>query len=370
MRHCIDSAMRSSLFFELLQISLDHRSEFSHTPTEEEWRELYLLSRKQALMGIAFSGIERLPDNQRPPKPILLQWIISTERIKEINAHLDKKAVSISQQFRNDGFRNVILKGQGVARYYKIDGLDKFRTPGDVDIWLDGSRRNIVNYVRNVKPDAKIVYHHVDFPKVDGVEVEVHFTPSWMNCYFTNRKLQRYFHESKIELFQQNSNSSNDIPIPTLAFNRVYILVHIYRHLFHEGIGLRQLMDYYYVLRQGFTEDEREKTMGTLCSFKMKRFAGAVMWVLQEVFGMEDDYILTKPNEREGQFLLNEVMRSGNFGQYDKSMVRKSKESDLSYGLRKIRRNFRFVWSYPTEVLWSPLFKFWHFFWRKKQQTD
>lgn len=219
--------------------------------------------------------------------------------------------------------------------------------------------------MRNVIPDSKVVYHHADFPKIDDVEVEVHFTPSWMNCYFTNRKLQHYFHASKTELFQQNSNSSKDIPVPTLAFNRVYILVHIYRHLFHEGIGLRQLMDYYFVLRQGFTKEECKETMHVLCSFKMKRFVGAVMWVLQEVFGMEDDYMLTKPNEREGRFLLNEVMQSGNFGQYDKSMVSKSKESDLSYGLRKIRRNFRFVWNYPTEVLWSPLFKIWHFFWRK-----
>lgn len=355
----------SSLFFELLQISLGHKSKFSQTPTEEEWRELYHLSRKQALIGIAFSGIERLPDNQRPPKPILLQWIVTTERIKEINAKLDKKAISISQKFCNDGFRNVILKGQGVAQYYKLDSLDKFRTPGDVDIWFDGSRKEIINYVRDVMPDAKIVYHHIDFPKIDDVEVEVHFTPSWMNCYFTNRKLQYYFNQSRIELFQINANSSSDIPVPTLEFNRVYILVHIYRHLFHEGIGLRQLMDYYYVLRQGFTEEEREQTMYVLWTLKMKRFTSAVMWVLQEVFGMEEDYMLTKPNEKEGRFLLNEVMRSGNFGQYDESMLRKSMESDLSYAIRKIRRNLRFVRSYSSEVLWSPLFKIWHFFWRK-----
>ena len=355
--------MMSSLFFELLQISLGHRTEFSHAPTEDEWRELYLLSKKQALLGIALIGIERLPDTQRPIRPLLLQWIFATERIKEINSQLDKTAVIISQKFYNDGFRNVILKGQGVAQYYKIDNLDKFRAPGDVDIWLDGTRKDIVEYVRNIMPNSKVVYHHADFPKIDNVEVEVHFTPSWMNSYFTNRKLQHYFNQSRAELFQ--ANSSNGIPVPTLAFNRVYILIHIYRHLFHEGIGLRQLMDYYYVLHQGFTEKEREETMHVLCELKMKRFASAVMWVMQKAFEMEDIYLITKPNKIEGQFLLNEIMRSGNFGQYDKLMLRKSKESDLSYGLRKIKRNLRFVQSYPSEVLWSPIFKIWHFFWRK-----
>ncbi len=152
--------------------------------------------------------------------------------------------------------------------------------------------------------------------------------------------------------------------IESLALNEV--IIHIYRHLFHEGIGLRQLMDYYYVLHQGFTEKEREETMHVLCELKMKRFASAVMWVMQKAFEMEDIYLITKPNKIEGQFLLNEIMRSGNFGQYDKLMLRKSKESDLSYGLRKIKRNLRFVQSYPSEVLWSPIFKIWHFFWRKK----
>ena len=355
--------MMSSLFFELLQISLGHRTEFSHAPTEGEWRELYLLSKKQALLGIAFIGIERLPDTQRPTRPLLLQWIFTTERIKEINSQLDKKAVIISQKFYNDGFRNVILKGQGVAQYYKIDNLNKFRMPGDVDIWLDGTRKDIIEYVRNIMPNSKVVYHHADFPKIDNVEVEVHFTPSWMNSYFTNRKLQHYFNQSRAELFQ--ANSSNGIPVPTLAFNRVYILIHIYRHLFHEGIGLRQLMDYYYVLHQGFTEKESEETMHVLCALKMKPFAGAVMWVLQKAFEMEDIYLITKPNKIEGQFLLNEIMRSGNFGQYDKLMLRKSKESDLSYGFRKIKRNLRFIRSYPSEVLWSPLFKVWHYFWKK-----
>lgn len=76
-------------------------------------------------------------------------------------------------------------------------------------------------------------------------------------------------------------------------------------------------MNYYFVLRQGFTEEERNTTMHTLHSLGMKRFTSAVMWVLQAVFGLEDKYLLTPPNEKEGRFLLNEIMRSGNFGQYD-----------------------------------------------------
>ncbi len=354
------------LLFDLLQVALGYKTELSRIPLEKEWQELYILAKKQTLLGIAFVGIEHLPKAQHPPKVLLMQWFLTAERIKSCNKEMNGKTIAISDKFCSDGFRNIILKGQGIAKYY--GRLNCYRTPGDVDVWLDGERKNIVKYVRSYAPDCKIVYHHVDFPKIDGVEVEVHFTPSWMNNYFTNRVLQRYFNRNRDLLFARCDNRLNEIPVPTLAFNRVYILVHIYRHLFHEGIGLRQLMDYYFVLHQGFTEEERSVTMRTLCSLGMKRFTSAVMWILQEVFGMEDEHLLTPANKREGLFLLNEIMRSGNFGQYDKSLIRSSNcnKSDLSYALSKLKRNLRFIQSYPSEVLWSPLFKMWHYFWRKK----
>ena len=39
-----------------------------------------------------------------------------------------------------------------------------------------------------------------------------------------------------------------EIAIPTMEFNLIFQLTHIYAHLMNEGIGLRQLLDYYYVL--------------------------------------------------------------------------------------------------------------------------
>ena len=354
-----------TLFANLLQIVLGYKKDFHRNPSEQEWYQLFLIAKKQALLGVTYVAIERLPKDQRPPRQLIFQWFVEAEHIKRGNEELNIKAVNISQTFFKDGFRNIILKGQSVAQYYKINNLDLYRTPGDVDIWLDGSRRDIIKYVRGKTTDCNIVYHHVDFPKMDGVEVEVHFTPSWMNSYFTNRKLQNFFYQHRDALFSQCNDNTEVIPGPSLAFDRVYILVHIYRHLFHEGVGLRQLMDYYFVLKQGFTEEEREATMRTLQELKMTRFASAVMWVLHERFGLESQYLLVLPNEKEGRFLLGEIMRSGNFGQYDPQIRRKRNESGLSHGIRKVRRNFRFVFSYPSEVICSPLFKVWHYLWRK-----
>ena len=410
------------LFFELLQVAIGNRKMLTHTPTAEEWSELYTLAQRQTLVGIAFRGIEQLPELQRPPKQLLMQWYMATERIKALNADLDRKALAVANKFLEEGFVSLVLKGQGISKLYILrdndnvneninqsSGREKLtsastlgvcRTPGDIDIWLHGARKDILKYVRRHVPDCKPVYHHVDFPVVDGLDIEVHFTPSWMNSPVTNHRLQRFFKgyglrvkscgaavnrdcvageglrvnrtEGTLTSSEATINRSvaafthySEIPSPNLAFNRVYILVHIYRHLFHEGIGLRQLLDYYFVLYQGFTEEERAETMRTLRSLKMQRFTAAVMWVLQEVYGMDDRYLLTTPDEREGRFLLNEIMLAGNFGQYDERLQHERGEKALHWALRKIKRNFRFVRSYPSEVLWSPLFKLWHYFWRK-----
>ena len=385
------------LFFELLQIAIGNRKELTQTPTAEEWSELYTLAQRQTLVGIAFCGVEQLPAAQRPPKALLMQWYMATERIKALNADLDRKALMVANKFLSEGFPGMVLKGQGVAKLYRethpnppckggdagiADGhpdgkfsilnsqfsIKEYRTPGDIDIWLQGAREEVLDYVRRHVPDCKPVYHHVDFPVINGLDIEVHFTPSWMNSPVTNRRLQRFFRGERNSNFEVRSSAYSEIPSPNLAFNRVYILVHIYRHLFGEGIGLRQLLDYYFVLHQGFTEEERAETMRTLSSLKMQRFAAAVMWVLQEVYGMDSRYLLTTPNEREGRFLLNEIMLAGNFGQYDERMQHERGESALHWGLRKVKRNFRFVRSYPSEVLWSPLFKLWHWWWRRRRR--
>lgn len=353
------------LFIELLQITLGHKLEFSRVPSTDEWRKLFMLSRKQALLGVTYTAIERIPKEQRPSRQLLIQWFVAAEDIKTTNAELNQKVLNVSRKFYDDGFRNIILKGQSVARYYKSNNLDLYRAPGDIDIWLEGSREEIISYVRIYKPNCKIVYHHIDFPKMYGIDVEVHFTPSWMNSYFTNKTLQNLFEEHKDNLFTKCSDNNIEIPSPTINFDRIYILVHIYRHLFHEGVGLRQLMDYYFVLIQGFTEKEREHTMKILHSLKMSRFASAVMWIMQEVFGMDRKYLITTPNKSDGYFLLEEIMRAGNLGQHNPQILRKKAESDLSHGIRKVKRNLRFIMSYPSEVIWSPMFKIWHYFWRK-----
>lgn len=352
------------LFFHLLRCGTGRLKKLPFTPDEQQWNRLFDIAEKQALIGITFAGIERLPVEQRPHKRLLLSWHTACELIKERNIDLNKRCVAVSKKFNQLGFNNSLLKGQGLAQLYPAPTL---RTPGDIDIWLEGGHEKILAYTKKCFPKCKPTYHHVDFPISKEIEIEVHFTPSWMHSPFANRRLQRFFEENAaLQFGNMVTTAEGCFPAPTQAFNSIYILLHIYRHLFQEGIGLRQLLDYYFVLDKGLSREEKKECAKTLKSLGLAKFAAAATYVLQEKFGLESDKHIVAPDKRRGEFLLNEMMTAGNFGKYDSRYAIVSKEHELAHFLNSMRRTVRLLFQYPSETLWSPFFKIWHYFWRKR----
>ena len=352
------------LFFHLIRCGIGKQDTLPSTPNAQEWNELFEIAKKQTLIGITFAGIEKLPQEQRPPKDILLQWYRMCTLIKSKNTELDRKCTIVSNKFRSEGFRNCILKGQGIAQFYPDPAL---RTPGDIDIWLDGGDEKAIEYVKRFFPECEPTYHHVDFPIGTDLDIEVHYRPSWLYNPFANKRLQNFFIQNADAQFSNSINTAEGcFPAPTVAFNRIYILLHIFRHLFQEGIGLRQLLDYYFVLDKGFSQQEKEECIKTLKSLGLIDFVAAVTYILQEKFGLESEKQFVAPNKRRGEFLLSEVMTAGNFGKYDKRYSIVSKEKELAHFLNSMRRTVRLIFQYPNETLWSPYFKVWHYFWRKR----
>lgn len=356
----------SVLFFELIKVSLNKKQQFLSAPSAEEWQELFAYARKQALIGILFAGIQQLPDNQRPPRELLIKWYMLTERIKKQNILLNVRAAETSVYFTDNGFANCILKGQGLAALYPDPLL---RMSGDIDIWLEGGRERIFEFVAQKGKLQGVNYHHVAYPLYDDTEVEVHVLPNRLNNPYLNSKLQTYFREVASKQFKNYTELPDGvgrIPVPTTMFNAFYVLLHIYHHLFGEGIGLRQMMDYYYVLQQPITSKERFELLELFERFRMMRFVRATMYVMQEVFGLEETYFLVKPSKIDGDFLLNEIMQAGNFGQYDERSKGRSRTPIIRFA-NSLKRNMRFLRYYPSEVLWDIPFRIWLYLWRKRK---
>ena len=349
-------------FFELLQAASGNRDTLSVIPdSREEWEDLFMLAGRHNLLAYTFPVIDRLHDEVDVPLGVYSRWAMMAEKIASRNAFHKEACANLYKGFIDSGFRSCILKGQAAAVLYPDPAL---RQGGDIDIWVEGDRHAVVDFLRSRFELHKIVYHHCDVKMIKGVGVEVHFTPSWMNAPCANRRLQRWFLEQGDTQFA-NFDESLGFCVPTLEFDAVYMLIHIFRHVLEEGIGLRQLLDYYYVLVH-LDDTGRQAALKHLHHLRMDGFAAAVMYVLKGVFRLDEKFFLCPPDEREGAFLLEEIMISGNFGKYDSRNAHEKGEGLLGHGKRKFSRGLRYLMHYPSEVLCMPLFMSWQYFWRRK----
>ncbi|MDE5561731.1 MAG: nucleotidyltransferase family protein [Bacteroidaceae bacterium] len=343
-------------------------------PIIEDWDALFLFMKEQTLLGVGFCGVERMKAKGIDiPKPLFLRWYALSERIKACNALMNRRCTELAGKLSKDGFRYCILKGQGNSLLYPDPYM---RTPGDIDVFVmrtEGAsvgerRREVMDYVRECFPETKIRYQHIDYPVFKDVLVEMHFVPTTMNNPVYNRRIQRWAEAQMPQQcwnFVRLSDNAGTIAVPTADFNVIYQLSHLMHHFFDEGIGLRQMMDYYFVLktRSGVAGNGTEEKMPLergLRHLGLYKFAGAVMYILREVFGLEESLMIVPEDERRGKTLMADILKGGNFGKYS-GLTRHS--MGVKHFL-KIRRNLHFVREYPAEAICEPVFRTLCFFWR------
>lgn len=360
----ITMVSQQRIFFDFLQFCIGAEAEIPTSVKNADWNALYITAQKQALTGVLFHGIKQLPKELAPNTSLLILWMGMAQKIKQQNIRLFMDSAKVCKKFKQVGFRNCILKGQGNALLYPDSYI---RTPGDIDIYLAGGRTKVMQYVNKVCPNQVMRYHHVDFP-VMKTEIEVHFTPSYMFFPIHNLRMQNWFKEV-MDLQCSNvvtlPDGYGEITVPTMSFNVIYNLSHLYRHVFTEGIGLRQLIDYYYIVNNDELLGIRDSLQRELKHLGLWKFAGAVMYVLHEVLGLPKENMIAPMDHKEGKFLLDEIMCGGNFGQYDDRLGCKDNEGKVHRYFRMNLRNLRFVKHYPTEALSEPLFRTWFALWKK-----
>lgn len=364
-----------NLFIELLQVSLGTRESISMAPSAAEWDIIYDEARRQAILGVMLCGLERLPKEQHPPQEILFKWIGLTIKIEQRNALTSKACKAITERFAKDGFNACILKGQANHRYYP-EGMAKRRSCGDVDVWVvpkGGYKhpvRRVLEYVNGDYEMDGLCWLHCNYTEKNGVPVEVHFRPSFMNEPCKNRHFLRHFADIE-KASCQDEVDGVVLSVMKIDEDVIYQMNHIYRHLIDEGVGLRQIIDYYWLLIAWNKQHTRskEETMTIVSHLGMKRFAGALMFVLREICGVSEELLLCPVSLKDGHFLMNELLTAGNFGHSDPRMKALSYQSGLkrqmSQAARRFRRNIRFLTSYPGEVIWEPFARLFHFAWKK-----
>ena len=355
---------------------------FEKDPSPETWAGLFSMARQQTLLGVLNAGVHRLPARQLPPAAILEEWDRLTGKIGEIYERHERQVGELGELLGELGLRGVVLKGTGLARLYPEPYR---RQGGDIDLWVPGPRRQILQAFSERFEVSEILYQECKVNIFDNTEVELHFHPTKFYNPFCNARFQRWCdshapvdphvgiqppqddngHAPCHSESSCHSERSEESPIlyPSPLFNAVFCMAHMYRHYIVGGLGLRQMMDYYYVLRE-LPAAERGQAMQTLKRLGMGRFAAATMLALRFNFGLEDEYLLCEPDMKRGPRLINDMISMGNFGVLDPRNRAATGGNALSRFLRRNRRVFSNLRYYPREVLWAPFSRVTQYLWR------
>ena len=333
---------------------MGRESSFEKDPSHVDWKHLFSMARFQAMLGVLNDGVHRLPDQQQPPVEILSEWDRLTGRIADIYARHEQHVAELETLFERKGINGCILKGTGLARLYPTPGR---RQCGDIDVWVQGPRKAVLKAFSDEFNVHDILYQECKVDIFDDTVVELHFHPTKMYNPFCNARFQRWCE-------RHAPVSEAAICYPSPLFNAVFCMAHMYRHYLAGGLGLRQMMDYYYVLRE-LTAAERGQTIQTLKRLGMGRFAAASMLALKYNFGLENEFLLCEPDMKRGPKLVNDLYNMGNFGVLDPRNRAAAGEGALARFRRRNHRLFSNLRYYPREILWAPFSRLFQHLWRR-----
>ena len=369
-------------YFELLRFCLNEEKTVPECIKDINWHDLLEFATKQTIVGI-FVPIVLKEDKRvtiesycgnKPSDEDVMEWVFEAHRLRKFSKIAFERTTKASEWFLENGFRNCILKGQGNALMYPDPML---RSTGDIDIWCEGGSDKILAFTTQYY-DTEYNRLHVDFPMFKEIDVEVHFRPSSMKNPITNKKLWKYFDlvaDKQFENLVTSADGKYKFFAPTNEFNAFYQLDHIFRHFIIGGVGMRQIIDYYYLLRKRYNEgvspENNIKLRLTLKKFHLLKFAKAMMYIMRDILGLDEKYLYVEPNEKEGKFLLEEINIGGNFGKYETRLNKLNQANGHVKRFLIIEKfKMRLLKHYPSEAIWLPYGDLKNFFLRKKKDHD
>ena len=310
-------------FFALVRAGLWGHYELQDTgfklQGDLDWEEVYRLASEQSVLGLVLVGIESLPNEQRPPKVQLLQWIGEIQMLKQQNQAMNNFIGKLVEDMRKEGIYTLLVKGQGVAQCYE---KPLWRSCGDVDFLLSSD-----NYEK-AKETLSAMASHVDTENavkkhlgmtIDSWIVELHGT---MHTELS-RKINRGIDEVQDNLFYSGNvrswmNDSTVVFLPNPDNDIIIIFTHFLDHFCFGGIGLRQICDLCRLLWVYKDEidhkllHKRLEEMGLMTEWKV--FASLMVnWL-----GMPKDampfYSDSAMYKRKASRASTRILRSGNLG--------------------------------------------------------
>ena len=327
--------------FALLQAGLwgrfDEATASAFPLSAGEWERVFTLARQQTVTGIAFRGLDFLPEEAAPPMGIMAKWMAHADRIEQSNRVMNETVARLYGHFASAGVEAVLQKGQGVAAMYPEPLL---RECGDIDLYFPGHDgvsdplAGIDGAVREKQPDDSWSY------VVDGIIVEHHTDLVDIQSPRAKRYVKRLIEEKGFEKVVTGDGVEVLVPAPEVKL--LLLSSHILKHAFGVGIGLRQFCDYA-VARRYYEGRVNEEEMREIW-----RMTGLEKW--QDLL---EGFLVKKTG-----VLLDIVLKGGNFGVYskDRENVPRARWARKVQTFKALMGNIGFAFRYaPGEWFWTTM---------------
>ena len=262
-----------------------------------DWNSLQALAEKQGLSAIVLDGIESLPEQSRPPKEFLLQWIGEVLQSESVYAAQWKAACEMSQVFENNYIRTYVLKGFIISECYpkpehrlSVD-LDSFLIPqkGDFDAWELG---NQLMEQEGFEVDRTFYKHSTIF--LPNLSVENH---QFMTAVRGSKRLKN------LELLLQscirddkgeNKFEGTHLRRPPVMVTALFLIEHAYAHFLHEGLTWRMVLDWMMFSTKHQKEIDWYALGALIEDFGFRRFYDSFVRLGKYLLGVISEEDLTK----------------------------------------------------------------------------
>ena len=276
-------------FFHILSCVVNENnvnwSQF-HLFTPKDWEFFYALSKKQGVAAVIFDKIKDIPKDVAPPKVITLKWISHALSIKEQMKKKESVAIEFAEELSKRGIQTTVLKGLAYASYYPNPYQ---RESGDLDCYLMGKKDEgdrIVVEIGGRMEEAGYKHSHLYYK---GLTIENHnFITS-----FDNTKLGVKTERLLQEIIKDGCRPIGDSKLlnPSADFNALFLIKHAQRHFIKEGICIRHLLDWAFLLKAESKNVNWAKVLPLMEECRILKFAQVLTTLCVDKLGMQMDNI-------------------------------------------------------------------------------
>ena len=356
-----------SLFLELAQVSLGTRDRLSRTPSAAEWSDMYLQAQKQSIVGVLMDGLEHLPQEQLPSKELLLQWIGDAQLIEHHNTLHDTVLRKTYQCLKEGNIPVAFMKGLvGGARYAN----PQRRACGDIDFVVEeGDFLKTLDALEKIGTvDRGLVHEHHGMAIVDDVQLEPHYKVHNFQSPHVDNAIKGLFREVFPKQLVYEDVNSESIPTFPPTFECIVLVGHMVNHVYAEGLGLRQVMDFYWFLKKKHDAINWEECYSYLSEMRMERAFRIFACICEQYLGLHSTVLSLSYTDKEKRFageLMDDILTVGNFGRGVDYLGTDETLRPLKSYLWVTRRCIKLGYLCPEEAKWWPVSKV-RRFWRKK----